>query len=159
MRTDSRTRLVRATPEETWALLADFGDIARWAPVVDHSSIQRSPGDGEDAHLGLTRRVQMGRRTVLERVERWEEPTGLAYVIEGLPKALRSVRNEWTLAPAGAGTTTVTLTTTVDCGPRPPQQVLAGILARRLAATVSDQLLAGLATALENAPNAPTRGT
>lgn len=154
MSAEARTRRISAPPEDVWALLADFGGIARWASVVDHASILRQPGDGEDPRIGLTRRIQMGRRTVLERVEHWDEPTRLSYVIEGLPKAIRSVRNEWTLAPDGNGATTVTLTTTVDCGPRPPQQLLSRIVARRLAATVSDQLLAGLATAMEESPRA-----
>lgn len=148
MTTTARSRRVHAPPERVWELLADFGGIARWAPVVDHASLLAAPADGAGM-VGVVRRIQTGRRTVLERVVRWEEPTAIAYDIEGLPKAIRSLRNEWTLAPGPAESTEVSLATTVDCGPRPPQQLVARLVARRLAATVSDQLLAGLSAALE----------
>ena len=56
------------------------------------------------------------------------------------------MRNDWHLRPVDAGTE-VTITTTVDAGPRPPQRLVARLVARRMAAT-SDQMLAGLAAAL-----------
>ena len=98
--------------------------------------------------MGLVRRVQTGRTTLLETVEEWDAGKALAYRIEGLPVA-RAVRNAWHLAPATVGTS-VTLTTTVDAGPRPPQQLIARLVARRLAKE-SDSMLAGLATTVEGA--------
>ena len=100
-----------------------------------------------DEAVGQVRRVQTGRTTLLERVVTWDEPRVLAYTIEGLPKVVRHVRNQWTLEPTGAGAE-VRLTTDVDCGPRPPQQLVARLVARRLARE-SDRLLDGLAVALE----------
>jgi hypothetical protein len=62
---------------------------------------------------------------------------------------VKSATNEWRLAvdPAGSGFTIVTLTTHVDCGPRPPQQLIARLVARGLA-RASDVMLAGLANHL-----------
>lgn len=138
-----RSRRIAGTPGDVWAVLADFGSISQWAPNVDHSTVQQEPEGTVDASLGLVRRIQSGRRTLLERVVRWDEPSALAYEIEGLPKVVRSLRNEWTLVPDGESATTATLTTRIDCGLRPPQQLVARLLGRRLAKE-SEQLLAGL---------------
>ena len=141
----TRQKRIGAPSDEVWATLADFGAIGTWAPNVDHSSVLRAADDAE--HLGLTRRVQVGRLTLLERIIGWDEPRTLAYEIEGLPKVVRSVENRWTLEPDGAATR-ASLTSTVDCGPRPPHQLVARIVARRLASD-SDKMLTGLADHLE----------
>ena len=63
---------------------------------------------------------------------------------------VRRANNEWRLAPAGSTATEVTLTSHVDCGPRPPQQLVARVVARRLAKE-SESMLAGLDRSLEAA--------
>ncbi|MEM9033676.1 MAG: SRPBCC family protein [Actinomycetota bacterium] len=130
---------VDASPEEVWAVLADFGGIAGWAGPVDHSCVVSSETAGVDA----VRRIQTGRNVVLERVVDWEEPSTLAYRIEGLPPVLRSVVNRWTVDGDASGSVVV-LDTVVEAGPRPPQRVVARVVSRRLAA-VAEQLLDGLA--------------
>ena len=148
----THTRRIEAPRAAVWAALADFGSISDWAPTVDHSSIQRvdvDDGSGDPDHLGLTRRIQAGRRTVLERIVSWETGTALAYEIEGLPKVVRSARNEWRLASDGPDATTTSLTSTIDCGPRPPQHLVARIVVGRVAA-LSGGMLAGLAHHLEH---------
>ena len=141
MTTIERTTTIAAATGAIWAVLADFGAISRWAPNVDHSWALDEPG------LGATRRIQAGRLTVIECVITWQPPSTLAYTIDGLPPVVRRVVNEWTLSPADGGTA-VTLTTTVDAGPRPPQRLIARIVGSRLAAA-SDQMLAGLAAHLD----------
>jgi len=123
-----------------WEVLAEFDDISTWAPaVVDHSSSMGGPDGG----IGAARRIQTGRTTVVETVESWDPPKVLAYRLEGLPRALRRVTNEWRLEPVG-GQTRATLTTTVHVGPRPPQRLVERIALRRME-KVSDGLLDGLA--------------
>lgn len=139
-------RTVPAPPAQVWATLVRFGDLAAWAPNVDHSSLLR---DG-DVAPGLARRVQVGARTLLETVDVVDPERHLGYRIEGLPPALREVRNDWTLEPAGAGTA-VTITTTVDAGVRPPQELAARAVALVLA-RASRSMLAGLARHLERQP-------
>lgn len=145
--TVTRARTMACAPEHVWAALADFGAISAWAPAVDHSCLLRATGDGDG--VGSVRRIQMGRTTLLERVVTWDEPETLAYEIEGLPPVVRSARNQWRLQPAGGGTV-VTLTSSVDCGPRPPQRLVARIVARRMASE-SASMLAGLSHLLEEA--------
>lgn len=141
----TRTATIAAEPDAVWEVLADFGAIGEWADNVDHSSLLRNGPVAE----GLTRRIQSGRQTLLERIVIWDPPTTLAYEIEGLPSAIRSMRNQWDLADHGHGSTLVALTTTVDAGPRPPQQLVARI-ACRVAAKQSDVMLAGLTAHLED---------
>jgi uncharacterized protein YndB with AHSA1/START domain len=136
-----RSRVITADPGDVWTTLSDFGAISRWAPAVDHSCLLGAEAD--DAGVGAVRRVQVGRMTLLERVVDCQPPRLLAYRIEGLPPVLRSVSNEWRLDPDPGGTR-ATITTQVEAGPRPPQKLVAAIVARRLGAA-SDGMLDGLA--------------
>ncbi len=138
------TRRISASPEQVWSVLAAFGEISRWVAEVDHSCLLRTVGDDREAGIGIVRRNQVGRLTVLERVTFWDEPEHLAYSIEGLPKVVRSATNEWTLEPVGRDATAVTIASTVDCGPRPPQEMVSRVVAARLAKT-SGAMLDGLA--------------
>lgn len=142
-----RTRTIVADPAAVWAVLADFAAISTWAERVDHSSITHEAEGAPSDQIGLTRRIQMGRTTLLERIVTWSPPQTLAYEIEGLPKVVKSVRNRWDLVAAGTGTT-ATLTSTIDTGPRPPQQLIARLVGKRLAKE-SDALLDGLAAHVE----------
>ncbi len=132
------TLRVPAPAAEVWAVLADFGEIARWAAIVDHSCLLSAQREG----VGMVRRIQSGRRTLVERVVEWVDGERLSYVVEGLPSAIRSLRNTWQLDD-GDGSTQITLTSSVDVGPRPPQQLVAKVLSRQLS-KVSNQMLHGL---------------
>ena len=132
------TLAIAASAAEVWAVLADFGEIARWAPNVDHSCLLSAQRDG----VGAVRRIQSGRRTLLEEVVEWVDGERLSYVVEGLPSAIRSLRNTWQLDD-GDGLTEVTLTSSVDVGSRPPQKLVAQALGRQLS-KVSNQMLRGL---------------
>ncbi|MEL6980865.1 MAG: SRPBCC family protein, partial [Actinomycetota bacterium] len=110
-----------------------------------HSCLMSDQTEG----VGTTRRIQVGRTTLVERVIDWVEPSTLAYELDGLPPVVRSVTNRWTIEPdedgraPGRPAVTVSLTSTIDAGPRPPQQVVARAVGRRLG-TASDGLLDGL---------------
>ncbi len=142
-----RSRTVRAGREAIWGLLADFAGISAWAGNVDHSCLL-DVGDG-GIGVGTTRRIQTGRTTVVERIVTWEPTRALAYDIDGLPPVIRSVRNRWDLESTGSGSTQVTLTSSVDAGPRPPQKLVARVVGR-VVARQSDAMLAGLAESFQN---------
>lgn len=141
----SCSRVIRARPEEIWAVLADFGAAAGWADGVDHCSLLRQTADPPG--VGTARRVQVGRDTFIETITDFEVSRVLAYDIAGLPPSV-SANNRWTLLPDSPTSTVVTLTSTVRAshGPlrRVGERVLAGIVARR-----SRALLTSLATASE----------
>ena len=140
-----RSRTIAAAAHEIWDVLADFGSISAWADNVDHSCILTHGPDGQPQ--GTTRRLQTARNTLVERVTEFDPPDALAYDIEGLPKRLRRVANRWTLHPTRGGTE-VTLTSTVEIGSRPTQQLAERLLCRVLARQ-SDVMLAGLANRME----------
>ena len=140
----TRSRTVGGDLTRVWDVLADFGAISTWASNVDHSCLLVDPGVGDDLD-GATRRIQTGRTALVERIVDWSPPARLAYRIEGLPPVLRSVVNEWRLtSPGTPNSTYVALVTQVDCGPRPPQQLIARAAGRSLA-RASDKMLDGLA--------------
>jgi hypothetical protein len=134
-----RSRVVPVSSDAVWAVLADFASISAWAPNVSHSSLTTTGTVGP----GTTRRVQAGRTTLLETIAVWEPGHTLAYDIAGLPKVIRSVRNRWDLVSRG-DTTEVTLTSTIDAGPRPPQKLIAKVAGKRLAKE-SESMLGGIA--------------
>jgi uncharacterized protein YndB with AHSA1/START domain len=151
----SRGRTITAPPQAIWDVLADFGALSSWAGNVDHSCVLNHGPDG--ALLGTTRRVQVGRNALVERVIAADPPATLAYTVQGLPPRLRKVVNSWTLLPVGptgptgeAGeATVVTLTSTVTIGSGPAAR-LAEQAVLRFMAKLADQMLAGLAHRLEN---------
>ena len=138
-----RTRAIAADPQTIWDVLADFGAVSSWVDLIDHSCLL-SPDD-QRIGVGTTRRVQVGRNTLVERITEFSPPFSLSYDVEGFPRRLM-VRNRWTLTPSG-GTTTVTLISTVT---------IAGLLGRiaetlvtRVFAKRVDAMLACLTKQLE----------
>lgn len=142
----SRSRVIAASPTAVWDVLADFGAISAWAKNVDHSCVLEHGSDGSS--VGTSRRVQVGRDALVERITEFIPPASLAYDIEGLPRRLRKVANRWTLAAAPDGATEVTLTSNVEIGANP----VAGLAERamcRFMSRQSDVMLAGLAARVE----------
>ena len=146
MATKSRTRTVAAAPQAVWDVLADFGSLSTWARNVDHSCLLQHGADG--VALGTSRRVQIGRHTLVERVTDCAPSTTLGYDIEGLTRRLRRVANRWTLEPTAEGFTAVTVTTTVEIGPNPVARAAERALCR-LMTNQSDVMLAGLSQRVE----------
>ena len=136
----SRARIIAADAQAIWDVLADFGAISAWADSVDHSCLLRVTAEP----VGLTRRVQVGRLVLTERIIEFDPPGALAYDIEGLPSVAGRVRNRWDLYPLSERSTEVALTTTVEAGSRLVEQVVC-----RVSGKLSDGLLTGLATHLE----------
>jgi Polyketide cyclase / dehydrase and lipid transport len=144
----SRSRAISARPQAIWDVLADFGSLSSWAANADHSCVLNHGPDG--AAVGTTRRVQMGRNALVERIIEFDSPAVLAYDIEGLPGRLRSVVNRWTLRRSSERGTLVTLTSMVDIGVNPVARAAEWVVCRGMARE-SDSMLAGLARRTENA--------
>ena len=134
-----------AEPQAIWDVLADFGGLSAWAENAAHSSIMNHGADG--GALGTTRRVQMGRNVLVERIIEFDPPDALAYSIDGLPRQLHNVVNRWTLHPAGDATEVV-LTSRVEIGGNPLARVTEWVVCGGMARE-SDSMLAGLARRME----------
>jgi Polyketide cyclase / dehydrase and lipid transport len=139
-----RSRTIAAEPKDVWEVLADFGSISFWADNVDHSCILNHG----DEPVGTTRRVQIGRNALVERITEFDPTWALSYDVEGLPKRLRRLTNRWTLRRVHAGNTVVTLTSTVEIGSRSVQKLAERTVCRVLARQ-SDVMLDGLERRLE----------
>ena len=137
-----RSTVVAASPTRVWGVLADFGAIAEWVPMIQHSCLLSE----QTEHPGTVRRVQIARQTLVERVVTWRPGHELAYDIDGLPPIVGTARNTWRLTPTADGTT-VTLSTEIDSGPNPVKRFAAKKALERMA-TASDFMLAGLAAAV-----------
>jgi hypothetical protein len=135
-----RSRTIAAEPKEVWDVLADFGSISSWADNIDHSCILNHGSNP----VGTTRRVQIGRNALVERITEFDPTWTLAYDVEGLPKRLHRFNNRWTLRRVQEGNTVVTLTSTVEIGSGPLQR-LAERAVCRVQVRRSDVMLAGLA--------------
>lgn len=145
-----RSATVAAPADRVWDVLADFGAIATWVPMIQHSCLLSE----QTAHPGTVRRVQIARQTLVERVVTWRPDAELAYDIEGLPPIVGTARNTWRLTPSSDGEgTQVVLTTEIETGPNPVKQLAAKKALERMA-LASDMMLAGLADAV--APAAST---
>ena len=144
MTTVERSGVTSASPDEVWAVLSDFAAISSWAPNVDHSCLLSEQSEG----VGMVRRIQTDRSTIVETVEIWQPGSTLAYRITGLPPVIKSVTNTWRIVASG-DSTAVSLTTEIDTGPRPPQRLIAKAVGKRLGAA-SDQMLEGLTQHLES---------
>ena len=134
----SRSCDVDASPSAVWAVLADFATISSWAANVDHSCLMSGQTEG----VGMVRRIQSGRTTLLEQVVTWAPSATLSYELRGLPSVVRSATNTWTIVETASGSR-VSLTSQVDSGPRPSQQLVAKAVGHKLG-QASDQLIAGL---------------
>ena len=148
----SRTRFVAAAPRAVWDVLADFGSISSWAGNVDHSCVLEHGVDGSP--LGMSRRVQVGRNTLVERITAFTPPGSngpsvLGYDIEGLPRRLRRLTNRWDVRPAGDGRTEATVTSTVEIGDNLLARAVENIVCRAMAKQ-SEAMLTGLAHEVED---------
>ncbi len=144
----SRSRTMDAGPEAIWAVLADFGSLSAWADRIDHSSLLHAT---DPAHpVGTTRRLQVGRDTLLETIVEFDPPHTLAYDIAGLPRRVTASKR-WTLHPDADGRTTVTLTSTVAVAAGP-----IGPIAERAAARLMAKRSDGLLTSLLATPGGTT---
>jgi carbon monoxide dehydrogenase subunit G len=147
MTTVECTGLIDAPVDAVWGVLEDFAKISAWAPNVDHSCLMTEQCEG----VGTVRRIQTDRTTIVETVESWEPGVGMSYRITGLPPVIKSVTNTWRLGASG-GSTMVLLTTNIDTGPKPPQQLIAKVVGRRLSAA-SEQMIGGLTEYVERGGN------
>lgn len=144
-----RTRAVAAEPQAVWDVLADFGAVSSWADFVDHSCLLDHSPDGKA--VGTSRRIQLGRNTLVERITDFDPPHSLSYDVDGLPRLVRRLRSNWTLRPIAKGMTEVTLTSavTVTIGSHPIQGFAERLFGRGSVKQL-DRLLDGLAKRVED---------
>jgi ligand-binding SRPBCC domain-containing protein len=105
MRELSEHVVIAVPPETVWQALADFGDVAAWAPYM---RISHLVGDQERG-VGTRRamRHELGFRFE-ERVTSWDEGVGFAFDVLSAPWPMDDVRESWRIATHGSGTQVTT---------------------------------------------------
>jgi ligand-binding SRPBCC domain-containing protein len=91
---------IDAPPELAWQALADFGDVAAWAPYM---RISHLVGEQERG-VGTRRAMQheLGFRFE-ECVTEWRDGEGFAFDVLRAPWPMDQVRESWRIEARGAG--------------------------------------------------------
>ena len=134
-----RSSEIAATPAEIWEVLADFGALASWVPMIQHTC----PLSDQTEGVGTVRRVQVQRQTLVETVTVWSPPDTLTYTIEGFPPIAGVPVTTWRLIADGPNTR-VTVSTDLDTGRNPIRRLVGRKVLDRLG-LAAEFMLAGLA--------------
>lgn len=130
---------IAAPVEEVWAVLADFGNVAQWAPTVNHAVITNGPAAGLDCTRECT--VE-GFGKITERIVEWNEGESYTYEL-GAVGPLKRARNTWAVRADGKGTR-VTFTVRFELRFGPLGAVLDRLVMRRKFAQQLRPSIAGL---------------
>lgn len=108
MRTLIQSTKIHASPETVWSALADFGDVAAWAPYMRVSHLVGTQASGPGTRRAMQH--ELGFRFE-ERVTAWREGQGYDFDVLKAPWPMNNVRESWNMTPEEDG---VTVTTRVD---------------------------------------------
>ena len=87
---------ISAPADQVWDLLADFGNVAEWAPYMRQSQLL----DGPSAGIGMRRgmRHAWGFRFE-EEVTQWHDRKRFAFDVLKAPFPMKDVKEVWVLGP------------------------------------------------------------
>lgn len=85
---------IEAPDGVVWGLLADFGDVARWAPYMRKSNLIGLQSSGVGMRRGM--RHAWGFRFE-EVVTQWHEGKGFAFDVLKAPYPMKTVKEVWVL--------------------------------------------------------------
>ncbi len=84
---------INVPKDKVWEIIADFGNAAKWAPIVTQSAIISSTNQG----VGTERSCEVQQfGSVTEKVLDWDEGNSIRYEVKGSP-LLNSLINELSL--------------------------------------------------------------
>ena len=84
---------INVPKNKVWEILADFGNVYKWAPPITQSALTGSTTQGVGTER-FCEVIQMGRAT--EKVLEWDEGNSIRYEIKGLP-SVNSFINKFSL--------------------------------------------------------------
>jgi ligand-binding SRPBCC domain-containing protein len=92
---------IDAPDQLVWDLLADFGDVAKWAPYMRESHLIGTQSSGIGMRRGM--RHSWGFRFE-EVVTQWHVSKGFAFDVLKAPYPMKDVKEVWVLGPENGGT-------------------------------------------------------
>jgi ligand-binding SRPBCC domain-containing protein len=87
---------IKAAADQVWTALADFGNVAGWAPYMRKSHLIGDQHSGIGMRRGM--RHAWGFRFE-EEVTQWHEGKGFAFDVLKAPFPMKDVKEVWVLAP------------------------------------------------------------
>ncbi len=93
-------RLLDYTPEQVWAVLADFPNVYQWAPMVTTSRQVSVDARGDGAARSCS---VPGFGELTEQVDRWTEGQGFSYLWDA-SGPVKGGRSTWSLVREDSGT-------------------------------------------------------
>jgi ligand-binding SRPBCC domain-containing protein len=88
-------------PEEfVWNLLADFGDVALWAPYMRESHLVGTQSSGVGMRRAMRHSWGFGFEEV---VTQWHERTGFAFDVIRAPYPMKDVKEVWAIGSHNGG--------------------------------------------------------
>ena len=84
---------INVPKNKVWEILADFGNVSKWAPIITQSALIGSitQGVGTERFCEV---IQMGR--AIDKVLEWDEGNSIKFEIKGLP-SVNSFINKFSL--------------------------------------------------------------
>ena len=143
---------IQASSTSAWLALADFGDVAAWAPYMRVSHLVGNQQTG----VGTRRAMQheLGFRFE-ERVTAWEEGKGLAFDVLKAPWPMKNVRESWQIRPENSSCT-ISTRVEYDMKLGPLGKLLDWILVRFIVRREMRSGVRGLKAYLEQSPSHET---
>lgn len=89
---------INASKKKVWDILADFGGVSKWNPMVSHSVTVSASKNGVNCERDCTI-PQMG--TLHERAVEWDEGNSMLIEVKGLAPNIKSNYSKWTLKGEG----------------------------------------------------------
>ena len=86
---------ILAPADQVWKVLAEFGDVAKWAPYMRKSNLVGELRSG----IGMRRSMRHAWGFRFEEVvTQWHEDTGFAFDVLKAPFPMKDVKEVWALA-------------------------------------------------------------
>jgi ligand-binding SRPBCC domain-containing protein len=92
---------INAPADRVWDILADFGNVAHWAPYMRKSSLIGS----QEAGIGMRRGMRHAWGFRLEEVvTQWHVGKGFAFDVLKAPYPMKDVKEVWVMGAENGGT-------------------------------------------------------
>ncbi len=110
MRTLTESITINASPAEVWKTLADFGDVAAWAPYMKVSHLLGDQSRGVGTRRAMKHALWF---RFEERVTFWQDDVGFDFDVLRAPWPMTAVSESWRMQANADG---VRVTTRVEYG-------------------------------------------
>ncbi|HJN77836.1 MAG TPA: SRPBCC family protein [Myxococcota bacterium] len=95
--------LVKASPDEVWAVITDYEAYPKWMPQTTVVSVTEGPDGTKDVHYTLDFQFSVISKTVEYTNRHWEDPTNRSIRFELVSGDFAASTGSWHVTPAKGG--------------------------------------------------------